>query len=981
MALPQTRAFRSILRSWRGPWAPTGWLLFVLGGAGVVGWLLSIPVLIQPFLTRAPLRPLAALGMVALGIGALAIDRGRPRVALITAAIGVAIGYVALLQLATGHDFGLDRLVLRPRIDLQTLPAAPKILPVASAFGFLLGGGGLALIAARLRAPTAGAFAVGLAGATLVALNLTLLVGQVLGLSQGLQFGRLAGSSPQVAVGLFSLGLCLATWAWSRDWSPATYPAWIPVAVGLASLVSVVLIWRALVQGQRDDQRALLSAVARGTEDRVEEAMGRTNTALWRAAWLSAKEAVGSERWTAQMQSLLTTMPGLTGIAWVGKGTETILLPPVRDSAILRVQIGMQLPTNLTPSIAALDSVRHFSLADATPTIAIAIPRCDLQVCEGFMVGLLRVDQLLRPLVTDSLDGFHRRVSWRGQTLFGPALPTGQDLEGIYRSLVPLNDMIWELSVWPTQGLRQRLPSGLPDLVLAFGLVVSALLPVALQLTRTLKANARTAEQVRLRLALGRAMDRAWSWDPSKAGKVAPALLSSSSGQEAREGAWTELIHPEDRSRIAELLTAHLEGRTPAFEAQYRLRDVSGNWHWRVDRGHVTERTRDGTAVQMLGVSGDVSERRRVEEERASSEQRFRAIFDSAYQFQGLLDLEGRLLEVNPTALSLLAPGAAVEDLQGLEFWQAPWWPNAQVRDRIRSAAALARDGHTVTDEIEVANAKGDKLVLDISLKPIRDAAGKVTQLLAEGRDITAGRRAEAQLREVEALSTMGRLAARVAHEINNPLAGIQNSFLLLRDAISPQHPHYAYVGAMEREIARIAGVTRQLYETYRPEANGSGQAGVRTLIGDAVAFLEQVNRPAKVRILAELGSLPSQVPIPESVLRQSVYNLVQNAVEASPPGGTVTVQGAIEDSMFVLRVRDEGAGVPPEIRTRIFQPFVSTKDRSVATSGMGIGLSMVQRSVTALGGSIELLDPPKGGAEFVVKIPLSPPSPRVAAP
>lgn len=979
MALPQTRVFRSIVQSWRGPWAPTGWLLFVVGGLGVTGWLLSIPTLIQPFVTRAPIQPLAAIGMVALGMGALAIDRGRPRVALIAAVIGMVIGYAALLQLVTGHDLGLAGLVLRRSVDLQTLPTAPKILPVASAFGFLLGGGALALIAARLRAPTAGAFAVGLAGATLVALNLTLLVGQVLGLSQGLQFGRLAGSSPQVALGLFALGLCLASWAWSRDWSPATYPAWIPVAVGLASLASVLLIWRALVQGQRDDQRALLSAVARGTEDRIEEAMGRTNIALWRAAWLSPREAVGSERWSAQMQSALNTMPGLTNIAWVDKGRETIILPAPPDSAVLGLQIRMQLPTNLTPSVAALDSVRHFSLADATPTIAIAIPRCDLATCEGFVVGLLRVDQMLRPLVGDSLDGFHRRVSWRGQTLFGsPSRPDEE--QAVYRSVLPLNDMIWELAVWPTQGLRERLPGGLPDLVLAFGLVVSALLPVTLQLTRTLKANARTAEQVRLRLALGRAMDRAWSWDPSNAGKVSPALLSSSSGQESREGAWTELIHPEDRRRVVELLKAHLDGKTPAFEAQYRLRNASGAWHWRVDRGHVTERTRDGTPVQMLGVSGDVSERRRVDEERASSEQRFRAIFDSAYQFQGLLDLEGRLLEVNPTALSLLGPGAAVEDLQGTQFWQAPWWPNALVRDRIKSAASLAREGHTVTDEIEIQNGRGDKLILDISLKPIRDAAGKVTQLLAEGRDITAGRRAEAQLREVETLSTMGRLAARVAHEINNPLAGIQNSFLLLRDAISPQHPHYAYVGAMEREIARIAGVTRQLYETYRPEANGTGHAGVRTLIGDAVAFLEQVNRPAKVRIQAELGSVPSQVPIPESVLRQSVYNLVQNAVEASPPGGTVTVRGDILDDMFVLRVRDEGEGVPLELRTRIFQPFVSTKDRNVPTSGMGIGLSMVQRSVSALGGSIEIVDPPQGGAEFVVKIPLSTSTPRVAS-
>src|SRR5262245_25647495 len=169
--------------------------------------------------------------------------------------------------------------------------------------------------------------------------------------------------------------------------------------------------------------------------------------------------------------------------------------------------------------------------------------------------------------------------------------------------------MQWELAVWPSKELRARMLSGLPDLVLAFGLLVSALLPVSLQLGRTLKANARTAEQVRLRLALRRSMDRAWSWEPGERG-LPPALLASGAGQERRQGSWTELIHPDDRSRVEASLKAHLEGLTPNFEAQYRLRDGPQGWRWRVDRGHVTERAMSGAPLEMLGVSGDISERR-----------------------------------------------------------------------------------------------------------------------------------------------------------------------------------------------------------------------------------------------------------------------------------------------------------------------------------------------------------------------------------
>jgi len=954
---------------WRGPWSPTGWLLVIMGGFGIAGWILAIRELVQPFVTRAPVRPLASIGLLALGISALALDRKRRWLSVISAAAAMVIGYLALLQLFTGLNLGTHLFTLPPGLALYQPPASPEILPLASAIGFLLGGGAMTLIAARFREATTGAFVAGLAGGVLVTLNSALLLAQLVGLSQAVQFGRLTGSSPQVAMGLLGIGLCLASWAWQRDWTPASYPAWIPVAAGIASLAAVLFLWRALLQSQREDYTALLGAVARGTEDRIDEAIGRTNLSLWRVAWLTAREPVGSAAWNSEMRSLLGSVPGLNRIAWVGQNQQAVILPASPDSTLLRLQLLMQLPKSLTPGAAAFDSVRHFSLADGSPSVAIAVPRCDLQHCDGFVVGLVRADQMLRQVVGDSADGFHRWVSWRGQALFGGAAQPEEPREGIYRSVLPINDMQWELAVWPSKELRARMLSGLPDLVLAFGLLVSALLPVTLQLGRTLKANARTAEQVRLRLALRRSMDRAWSWEPREG--ETPALLSSGSGQERRQGTWTGLIHPDDRGRVEAVLKAHLDGLTPTFEAQYRLRDGAQGWRWRVDRGHVTERAADGTPLEMLGVSGDISERRRVDEERERTERRFRAIFESAYHLQGVLDLEGHVLEVNPSARALLAADASVEDLRGVRLWDAPWCRGQEARHRIRRAAEQAREGHTVTDELEVESARGEVYILQLSLKPILDADGRVSQLLLEGRDITADRRAEAQVREVQALSSMGRLAARVAHEINNPLAGIQNSFLLLRDAIPAEHPYYPYVGALEREIGRIASVTRQLYETYRPDSNGAGHSGVRTVIGDAAAFLEQVNRSTQVRIRVEFEGVPAHVAIPEAVLRQSIYNLVQNAVEVSPPGGTVNVRATLEDSTFVLRVADQGPGVPHEERGRITQLFGGGPEAAQADPALGIGLFLVDRSVRALGGSVEAADRPGGGTEFVVRFPL----------
>lgn len=296
--------------------------------------------------------------------------------------------------------------------------------------------------------------------------------------------------------------------------------------------------------------------------------------------------------------------------------------------------------------------------------------------------------------------------------------------------------------------------------------------------------------------------------------------------------------------------------------------------------------------------------------------------------------------------------------------------------DRARVTAALAEHVAGRTEAFEasyrIRAARGDwHQIVDRGRVVARGPRGEAISVMGISADVTEHNRNEEAMREVDTLTTMGRLAARVAHEINNPLAGIQNSFLLVKDAIPESHPHFRYVGAIEREIDRIGLVTRQLYETYRPERDGHSVAPVATVVGDAVAFLRQVNRSSGVTIEVDLRRAPALVPVPDAILRQCIYNLVQNAVEASPKGGEVCVEAVIEDARFLLLVRDQGPGVPAELRERIFEPFFSTKDASVRTGGMGLGLALVRRSIEAIGGRIEIREPPSGGTEFVLSVPL----------
>lgn len=957
---------------WDRAWVIEGWIMGMIGLAGITGWVFGIRELIQPFTSRAPISFFTALAVLALGVAATALGRGLERIALVAVGVVALVVTAGLIRMAMGLGPGFEALLAHPSVVVMPAGVPPIPFSLSSAFSLLLASSAIAFLAARPNSAVL-SFVIGIIGVTVVALNLALLLGQLVGLAAAVHFGPVVGSSPQVAVAMLGLGLSLTLMAWSHDWGPATIPEWAATAAGLAAFVTVMLLWWAFILSERNRNQSMVADAGHRLGNRVTETLNRVDLALRRVAEVSVPTAIGTDPWTRFVAGVVQSAPGLESIGFVAQGGSAVsLVRPPPDSAVVLLQLAGQLAgwAGTSPEAGA---IRHFSLADSSGTVAVVLPRCTGATCNGFVVGLVLPDRLLRPLLTDSLDGFHHAIAWRGRLLSASA-PWHQDLSpSTVRTSVVLDDMIWDLTVWPTAATRERANTDLPGLLLTFGLIVSALLPVTLQLARTLLANVQTTERARLQLALGGATDRAWSWDIPGRNPVAPEIRPTGvNGQEERSGRWTTLIHPEDRAQVENLLNAHLDGRTPAFEAQYRLQAPEGEWTWRVDRGRVAERGVYGAPLRMHGVSGDVSARRRAEEQRESSELRFRAAFDSAHQFRGLLDLDFRVIEANPTALSLLGPDATIDALRGTLLWEGRWWPGDKARQWARSACEQAKLGQAVAEELEVITSAGEILVMDFSVKPILGADGQVVQLFAEGRDITHRRQAEAELREVETLTTMGRIAARVAHEINNPLAGIQSAFLLVRDAIPTDHPHYSYVGAVEREIARIADVTRQLYETYRPETADAAHTGVRMVIGDAVAFLKQVNRASQVTIDADLEAVPSKVSIPESVLRQSVYNLVQNAIEASPQGGTVTVQAALSNGDFVLRVRDEGPGVPVEARQRIFEPFISTKSREVSTGGMGIGLSLVRRSVQAVGGSVEIVDPPQGGAEFVVKIPIA---------
>ncbi len=245
-----------------------------------------------------------------------------------------------------------------------------------------------------------------------------------------------------------------------------------------------------------------------------------------------------------------------------------------------------------------------------------------------------------------------------------------------------------------------------------------------------------------------------------------------------------------------------------------------------------------------------------------------------------------------------------------------------------------------------------------------------VTATIAQGQDITEFKRAEAALRDSEKLAATGKLAAQVAHEINNPLAAITGSFRLIKSAVSENHPRYKFVEVVEKELDRIAQIIRQMYGLYQLNPEFRRNYPVNKCIKEVISLLKSRCIERSVSIVFDEHSISNTLELPDSILKQVLYNLIQNAIDASPRGQTIRITTAITDNILTIAVSDRGRGIPEELKDKIFEPFFTTK-KVDEKSGLGLGLSVCKNITETIGGSLEFHTEEGYGTTFGINIPI----------
>jgi signal transduction histidine kinase len=226
--------------------------------------------------------------------------------------------------------------------------------------------------------------------------------------------------------------------------------------------------------------------------------------------------------------------------------------------------------------------------------------------------------------------------------------------------------------------------------------------------------------------------------------------------------------------------------------------------------------------------------------------------------------------------------------------------------------------------------------------------------------------RSQNQLIQAEKMAAVGRLAASLAHEINNPLQAIQNSLhLALHQALDePKRRHFLEMA--QQEVGRLVQIVRRMLDFYRP-SSAMQLLDVNRPVDDALAIASKRLQQAKIEIVARLTpDLPAIRGAPNQLV-QVFLNIIINAIEAMPDGGTLWVGTAYhaERQQVVAAFRDSGAGIAPEMQERLFEPFHTSKP-----TGTGLGLAISYGIVERHGGAIVIENPPGGGTTFIVRLP-----------
>ncbi|UTF48762.1 ATP-binding protein [Desulfomicrobium sp. ZS1] len=415
-----------------------------------------------------------------------------------------------------------------------------------------------------------------------------------------------------------------------------------------------------------------------------------------------------------------------------------------------------------------------------------------------------------------------------------------------------------------------------------------------------------------------------------------------------------EQLEEAVRARTEHLRTANDELEREVHErirAEGDLRKARASLEIEVDR-----RTRD--------LRFEIEQRRLAEAHIRDREAKARALINAPTETLLLMDQAGIILDINETGASRL--GRNRESLYGLSLYAL--LPETRA-ERFRQTV----DNVFSTGEVRSINEYGEERDLDLRFYPVFDDGGQVTRVAVFMADVTGARRMARQIMLLDKINSLGRMAAGIAHEIRNPLTGI-HGYLYAMDEICDELPTEpasvlrTTIAKIRKAAGKMESVIRRVLDFSKPGTPQLELLDLAVPVQEGLSLMLPTLRKAGITVDTEFSPVPAILG-DRMQLEQAVINIVDNAARAvrnNAETKNIALRIVCEADRLSLCIADNGPGITPADRERIFDPFYTT-----ASDGTGIGLSIVQRIVADHSGTIHVGESPAGGAEFRLEFPL----------
>lgn len=376
------------------------------------------------------------------------------------------------------------------------------------------------------------------------------------------------------------------------------------------------------------------------------------------------------------------------------------------------------------------------------------------------------------------------------------------------------------------------------------------------------------------------------------------------------------------------------------------------------------------------------------------SSERFRSVADYTYDWESWIDFAGNIVWVNPAVERLT--GYPVAECMAMTDYPIPMIDPSD-QEKMKALIDGAIRGSSGNDyEFMVRKKDGQTRWFAVSWQTLIDAQGNPVGTRMSKRDISDRKAVENELKRytnyveelaairaqkivdlekrrmsLEKLASLGTMAAAIAHEINNPIAGIKNAIRLIGETRSISDENGTLLRSVDREIDRIAAILSQMHQLCRPTLAPPTRVTILATVREVLRNVEAQCAPKTLAVRIESPTVEEiVVRMCESEFRQVVHNLLLNAFEASSSGGPLEVYVQVDHPENLrITIRDHGHGIPAEFANQIYEPFFTTK-HNVGRSGTGLGLAISRSLVLALGGTIDFEHTPGGGATFHLLLP-----------